>query len=135
MPGAEGLQSLTPVCPGRWGTPTSGPSAGLCGIKTVASLLQGRPSAGGGAGTARLRAASLAWPIFPPGGALHGLAPRGGTPRPRPQRVIPLGEFASRLVLGAQELQRGLLEARGAPLFLLWARQTFSLWGQPPECV
>lgn len=105
-PAGRGCRARSPVRPGRRGTPTSGRSAGLCGIKTFASLLQRQPSAGGGAGTARLSAASLPWPIFPPGGPLNSLARRGGAPLGLgPSRSSLWENVPSGLCLGAWELQ------------------------------
>lgn len=79
------------------GSPTSGCSAGLCGIKAIRQPAADAAGAGGGAGTARLSATILVQPVCPPWGGGYVIVWPGGegaTVRPAPTRSSLLGEFA-----------------------------------------
>ena len=83
-------------CEAAMGTPTSGSSAGLCGIKASRQPAADAAGAGGGAGTARLSATSLLQPVHPPWGKGYVIVWPGGEGAemgPVRTRSSLLGEF------------------------------------------
>lgn len=65
MFGGEGLQLHLPSAQATTGTPTLGCSAGLCGIKTVASLLQRQPERWGRGWHCQSECSQPSWAYLP----------------------------------------------------------------------